>query len=473
MIDRTKKLRGQNRFRERGFFLKTLAMGIILLFHSEVSWSMGPKMKQDSSTGGLERFSIEHQGELMKFDAIDPSLPRSEVFLRFLLESKKYQQLAEKKPHELIQSLQIFYNSYRISEDFKKNLELLFDFYLKEKFSKKKRLSFQEISQNNLEILLQMIEKTKPLSEQELHFIEFFKKQELYLKRPTFLEPEKYHQGLVVSYDLFAYPALKRYLQELKKGGDLKKVQSKFSGLWSSPHGSEKQVLIQELEKYVSQIQPLSSDFYRDLPLKNTGYNAAVDAPLLENGQFVFFRLTADSDEFSRSNMGDQFMVFKDDYLEDMAVIYLSDQIDPWIRKGLRVDLEDGVVLTRTTEEPLYQDLMALDPQGKLDELNSTSQFYSVCYGVKTTRKCYLHHTANEVFYAQDIRKAIALRLILELRRIQATGSAHSYVSSILSKTSLDSQLRTLMKGVMHIQALYPAFYPIQSPRFLGVLGPR
>jgi len=419
-----------------------------------------------------ERFLVQHQAEIQSVDLIRSQLPKAKSILKFLLESRQYQNIAEKNPSELMQLLRVFLGSYRMSGELRHNLKTTFEFYLNRHFADDHKFSFEEISHLNLEILAQEVESSGPLSEAEAHFLDFFTRQRLYLKRPSYISAEKYHQGLLVSYDLFAYPALHHYLDALRSTQNWRALISEYRQLWESPtHVDSRTALITELEGYLKNIDPLPRSFYNGLPLKKSGYNASLDAPLLGNGQFVFFRLTPDSDRRSSSNMGNQFLVFTADYLDDFAVAYLSDQIDPFIQRDVEVPLENGHVLRRSTVRLTYEEQFSLDPSGKLGELNSSSTFYSVCYQSPNSRHCFSHNTANEIFYGADIRRAIGLRLILELRRIHADPLAARFVSMTMSKRTMDAELQSFMTGVLHIQALYPAIYPIQSARYLGSLG--
>ena len=419
----------------------------------------------------VEIFLKKNESEIKKIGLIQGQLSRATPILQFLLESKQYQSLAEKNPKELLRLLHIALSSYRISESLSHNLRTTFEFYLKRHFSHDHSFSFEELSKLNLEILTHSLESEKPLSIEETEFLHFIKQQRFYLKRPSYQKPEKYHEGLIVSYDLFAYPALEAYLRALKTTHDFNALKQEYHQLWSSPQGTDYPFgLATELEDYLKKIEPLPASFYKELPIKKSGYNDYIDAPVLENGQFVFFRLTPDADQTSTSNMGDQFLVFSDAYLDDFAVAYLSDQIDPLIRRSLEIPAERGNSIRRTTKQTRYQDFSAMDASGKLSELNSSTASYQVCYQSAHSKHCFYHNTANEIFYGSDIRQAIGLRLILEMRQLNADGMASDFAARVLSKRTLDEELKSFMTGVLHIQALYPAFYPIKSPRYLGVL---
>ena len=351
------------------------------------------------------------------------------------------------------------------------NFRTTFDFYLHKQFPSEHGFSFEEVSTLNLEILTQAITSERPLSTEEAQFLHVIKNLPLYLKRPSFMAPEKYHQGLIVSYDLFAYPALEAYLNALKTSQNVSELHTEYRQLWRSPQVVHHTLaLAEELAEYLKKIEPLPASFYKDLPLKKSGYNAYIDAPILENGQFVFFRLTPDSHRTSSSNMGDQFLIFSDAYLDDFAVAYLADQIDPLIRRRFDVPLAKGDTLRRTTERIRGSELHSIDTSEKLAELNSSSASYSACYQSSHSKHCFFHNTVNEIFHGSDIRQAIGLRLILELRQLNSEGIAGDFVSKMLSKRSLDEDLQSFMTGILYIQALYPAFYPIQSARYVGVL---
>ena len=404
------------------------------------------------------------------FSSGDQTSQRAISTLAFLFESSQFRKMAEESPQSLIQWVHIILNSYRLSDPLHHDILTLLSFHLKRNLSHSHRYSFEEISHLNLEVLRHQLESSGSLTQEETSFVEFITQQPFYLMKPSYLDPEKYYQNLLISYDLFAYPALQEYLEALKRKIHQRPQQGPFSQIWISPTRSTGSTLIQELSEYISKISPLPPALLQGLPIKRFGYNASLDAPLLGNGQFVFFRLVPDYHHYTSSNMGSQFLNFTDRYLDQLGVAYLSDHIDPLIASNLEIELSNHQKLSRLTRVSSSEELSELDPEGKLHNLNATTAFYSVCY-TPSRSPCVIHNTANEIFFGADIKLAMAWRLIFELRQIKLAQPKSTYSSDILKKRSVDEDLFYFMTHVLHVQALFPGIYPIQSPRYLGVLN--
>ena len=445
----------------------------LLLITQKIIFSSSEALgaREDYITPDSTAFFEKHRESFEPFDLKKTPETTLKLILSLLLESPQYQKLAAESPKDLIHTVQVMLNSYRLSDPLKEDILALASFQLKKEFQKDTSLDFEEISRLNLEILERSLLKVGPLTPEEISFFKFLTRESFYLMKPSFIDPDEYRNDLLVSYDLFAYPALREYSDYLKLNESQNPKKSVYFNVWSSPTCSTGLDLIKELDQYILKINPLSETFYQGLPIKRSGYNASVDAPIYENGQFVFFRLTPDHKYYSSSHMGTQYLSFRDQYLDALAVAYLSDHIDPIITHGVEIPLADGQFLSRITRITSSEELQGFDPDHQLSTLHHTTAFYTVCYS-PSELPCAIHNTANEIFFGPDIKTAIAWRLIFEIRQIKLAHPHLDYPSKILEKRHMDEELYHFITQTLHVQALFPGIYPIHTPRFLGVLAP-